>query len=486
MLTDSLLPSEQNRGNPAPRGSLAILIGAAAMTILDVSKVGVALPVIQASLGAGAAGEIALQLMMVGYTVAYAVLLLPSGRLGDIVSRKTMFIAGLSAFTLASAACGLAPSAEWLVAGRILQGAGAGLLMPQVVGLIQRLYEPARRGRPLAALAVTTAITSALGPVLAGVIMQLVPGQDSWRWLFWINVVVGVALLPLAIRWIHDVPGERRPGFDVIGALLLTVAVVLTTVPVGALGEDNGPTWMTVVTIGLGVAAGGAFVVHERRRGARSREPLLDLSLFRRAGFGSGLAIAGLMHAAGTSSALITTLFLQQAVGLTPLQTALAMITSAFAVTVSSTLTGRLPVRRAWSLIWVGATVSAGALAAIAVSMATLTGIAVVLACAALLFVNGLGTGMISAPNQSRTLNAVPEYRASIAGSAIQLMQRVGSAFGMAVAMIVYFALGNASSGGSSPGGAAALALCSAFLIATMLIAILDNRPSAHHDGPAR
>lgn len=460
----------------ASPAATAALITAAAMTILDVSKVGVALPVIQESFGAGATGEVALQLMMIGYTVAYAVFLLPSGRLGDIVSRKAIFLVGIAAFTLASLACALAPTPAWLVAGRVLQGAGAGILMPQVVGLIQRMFAPADRGRPLAALAVTTAITSALGPVLAGIVMELVPTADSWRWLFWINVVVGLAVIPLAWASVVDIRGERRPGYDYVGALLLAAGLALFVIPLGTVSEATGLSWASVASVASGAFVLVGFVLYERRRIRIAREPLLDLGLFRRPGFGSGLGIAAFMHATGTSSSLILTLYLQQAAGLSPLQTALAMILSAATLSVSSTMTGRLRVERAWSFIWVGASVSIVAIGGVAMTAGLApSGVAIPLI-VGLWALNGVGTGMISAPNQSRTLSRVPEYRASVAGSSIQLVQRVGSAIGMGAAMVVYFSLGNGTGSTGSPGAWAAFGMCTAFLLCTLVIAIVEQR----------
>lgn len=475
VLTDSLARTSSDAVGRR-RMMLAVLIAAGALTILDVSKVGVAIPVIQTSFGD--AGEVAVQLMMIGYTLAYAAFLLPSGRLGDMISRRRLFLGGLSVFVLASVVCGLAANPWWLVVGRVVQGAGAGILMPQVIGLIQRLYGVEERGRPLAALAVTTSITSALGPVLAGVIMQLAGGPDSWRWLFWVNVVVGAVLLPIAFRVVGDVRSERRRGFDGLGTGLLVAAVILTVFPLGAVSEDTGAPWWLPLPIVVGIGFGVAFVLYELRRSHGGLEPLLDLAMFRFAHFGTGLGIAGLMHASGTSSSLILTLFLQQSAGLSPLQTAITMVFTAVAVTVSASLTGRLPAARSWSLIWLGASISALTLASIAILLATVPAASMVPLCTILLFVNGIGTGMISAPNQSRTLSGVPDYRASVAGSSIQLFQRLGSAAGMAVAMIAYFGLGGGGPADVSPGASVALGLCACYLVATALLALVENRRS--------
>lgn len=469
-----------------PRSAATVaLVTAGALTILDVSKVGVALPVIQESFGDGATGQVALQLMMIGYTVAYAVLLLPSGRLGDIVSRKKVFMVGLIAFIAASALCALAPTASWLVAGRILQGAGAGVLMPQVVGLIQRLYVPADRGRPLAALAVTTAVTAAVGPVLAGLIMEAAPGDAGWRWLFWLNVIVGAALLPVAWRAVTDVSSGTRPGYDWRGALLLAVALILVIMPLGTVNSLDSISPITTISLLTGLAVGIVFVRRSRRIALAGVEPLMDLDLLRCPGFSSGLTIAGLMHACGTSSALIVTMYLQQAAGLSPLLTALTMIFSAVFVTVASTLTGRMRVQKAWSLIWVGTFVSTLAMGGVAYASGHLPTSTAVLAVAALWAINGLGTGMVSAPNQSRTLSMVPEYRASVAGSAIQLVQRVSSAVGMGLALVIYFALGNGAPGGGSPGAGAALAISTGYLAAALIMSLIERRRSIPPVAPA-
>lgn len=477
MLIDAPPAPPPQRADRPSRVVAAALITAAALTILDVSKVGVAIPVIQSSVGSGAHGETAVQLMMIGYTLAYAAALLPSGRLGDMYSRKRLFVAGLAVFVTASALCSLAPTIWWLVLGRVAQGLGAGILMPQVVGLIQRLYAPEARARPLAALAVTTSITSALGPVFAGVIMELAPGDTGWRLLFWVSVAAGAAVLPFAILVVREVPSERRKGFDGPGAVLLVLSVGLTVLPLGSVSGEDGASWWMPIPVAAGLLVGLFFVLRERALLRRGREPLLDLRLFGFTHFPTGLFIAGLMHASGTSSSLIITLYLQQAVGLTPLQTALTMILTAVAVSTSASLTARLPGRQGWERIWIGALVSTAALGTLTVLLATLPPGSMPLPVAALLFVNGIGTGMITAPNQARTLSAVPEFRASIAGSSIQLAQRLGSAVGMAFALIVYYGLGNGTAAGDpSPGGTGAFALCTLFLATTMVTALGENR----------
>lgn len=476
-MIDTTPPSSERAPRDRPWVTFSVLAATAALTILDVSKVGVALPAIQSSTGGS---ESAIQFMLVGYTIAYALLLLPAGRLGDVVDRKRVFLVGSMVFIGASVVCALAPDAAWLVAGRLLQGAGAGILMPQVLGIIQRVFPAGQRTKPLAILAAILAVTSTFGPVIAGVVMQIVGTSDSWRALFWINVAVGAVVVPLAWRYVHEPHAEKRRGFDVVGAVLLVPAVALTIFPLSTISAESGPApWMLGVTI-AGVIFGILFVRHELRLSRGTTQALVDPSLFRIRHLPSGLAIASLSYAAGTASALITTLTLQQAVGQTPLETALWMLPAAGAALAGSWVMARLPESKSYRLISVGALIGTISLLAIAVSISVASNAWLPLCICIALVGNSFGTALVGAANQARTLVDVPDFRSSVAGSLIQFSQRVGSALGMALAMILYYVLQFAVvpwSGRQTLGPTLALGLTAVFTAAAFVIAIADRDP---------
>jgi MFS family permease len=475
VITDTGAGHVVARAEDRPWLTFAALAATAALTLLDVSKVGVVLPYIQRSTQ-GSDSEI--QFMLVGYTIAYALFLLPSGRLGDVLDRKKVFLLGTFVFVAASALNALAPSAEWLVIGRLVQGAGAGVLMPQVLGIIQRTFPAGKRTKPLAILAAILTATATFGPVIAGSVMQLGGTVDSWRYLFWLDVVVGVVVVPLAARFIREPTGEKKHGFDRLGIALLTPAVVFTIFPLSTISSTTPPAlWMLATTV-VGIGFGVAFVRHELRRSRGEGEPIVDPLLFAIPHFPSGLAISGLAYASGTTGSLIVTLSLEQVAGQSALQTALWMLPAAASSVLGSWITARLPQARSYRLIAVGTTIGFVALASISLSISTIPRATLPFALAGLFLLNSFGSSLVGAPNQARTLLDVPEYRSSIAGSLIQFAQRVGSAIGLALGLIVYYVYQYAPvawSGRNTLGPTIAMGLTAVFAAISTSIAFSDR-----------
>ncbi|WP_172407859.1 MFS transporter [Microbacterium sp. AISO3] len=437
------------------RRVFAVLVAAAALTILDVSKLGIALPAIQADMGGDPA---TVQIMLVGYTLAYAATLVPAGRIGDVLPRRTVFLVGASIFVAASIACTVAPTTELLVAGRIVEGVGAGLLMPQVLGLIQRIYPAAERARPLATLAAVMTVTSLGAPVLAGVIMDAAGDALGWRLLFVVTVVAGAVVVPLAAVMIVEPPSVRRAGFDLGGATLLGLGVVLAIAPLSASSGSLPDTLWPYLITAAGFVLIFVFVLYERRVARRGREPLIDPELFGLRHFGSGVAVSGFMHAAATGGTLIVTIALQQIVGLSPLETALWMLPSAIASLTGAWIASRVGATNG-PLVAIGTATGALALAAIGFAFGFVPADELPWVVVALLSISSLGAGAAAPANQARTLQYAPEHRSSVAGSLIQFAQRSGSAIGMAAAMVVYYTFFAVPTIGGQPAAGPMLAL---------------------------
>ncbi|MCW2938915.1 MAG: transporter [Actinomycetia bacterium] len=458
-----------------PWAVFSVLAAMAAMTILDVSKVGVVLPIIQRSLGGN---QTSVQLMVVGYTMAYALFLLPSGRLGDIVSRKKVFLFGSVVFVVASVSCALAPDTSVLIVARMVQGAGAGILMPQVLGLIQHLFAPKDLARPLATLAATIALTAMIGPVIAGVVVQLAGPSLGWRLLFWINVAFGLIVLPLAWRFVREPGSERRVGFDRTGVMLLVPAIVLTVFPVSTVSASTPIAPWMVASVLAGLVCAGLLVAHQRRLARGVREPLIDPALFRIQHFPSGVGIAGLMYATGTGSTLIITLFYEEQAGQSPLRTAAWMLPSALSMILGSWLAGRTAQRMSRRLITVGAAANSAGLMTIAVAIGSIPPNAVLAVLACLLLVTSFGSSLVASSNQVRSLQGVPAHRSSVAGSMLQVSQRIGSAFGMAIALVAYYGyLDHAVPvlGRRTLGPTVAVGICAGFSLLALVVAALDR-----------
>ncbi|WP_265522072.1 MFS transporter [Oerskovia flava] len=457
---------------------LAVCLTVGFVTMLDVSIVNVAMPSIERSLDAGPAQ---LQLIVAGYTLAFGLVLVPAGRLGDAGGRRRLFVAGLVGFAVTSLGAGLAPSDEWLALARVLQGASAGLLNPQVVGLIQQLFAGAERGRAFGLFGATIGVSTALGPLLGGLIISAAGPENGWRWVFGINVPIIAVLLPFAWRYVpraHPDPSARqRPRrIDTVGLALLALATATVMLPfVTTTGVDDDPQrwwWLAVAALVLVLVA-----LWERGYQRRTGAAVLDPVVLGSPAFRRGALLAMAYFAGFTAIFLVVTLFLQNDVGYTPLQAGLVGMPFALASGLSSWLSGRWVARYGRRLVVVGLVlVLAGLVAtdlvvrAVGDDPATI-GWSVALA----QLVTGAGSGLVIAPNQTLTLARVPVARAGVAGSMLQVGQRVGAAIGISAALSVYYA-GKAAGAGGAASTSSALLVTIALVGVALVVALVDLR----------
>ncbi|WP_433058930.1 MFS transporter [Dactylosporangium sp. CS-033363] len=414
---------------------MSVVLVAGFMTLLDVSIVNVALPSIKASLGLSS-GE--LQWVLSGYALTFGLLLVPAGRFGDARGRRTAFIAGLAVFTLASAAAGLATSAAWLVIARLIQGAAAGVVNPQVSGLIQQLFEPSERGRPFGLLGATIGISTAIGPLLGGLLIQIFGASDGWRWIFYINLPIGIVAIVLGARWIPGKPREERARetLDPVGVALLGIGVVLLLLPLVQEREWKGPAKWLLVVAAAAVLAG--FVAWERRF-ARRGTGVIDLSLFSVRSYGLG-ALVGLFYFGGFTAIFFTfTLLLQSGLHYSALEAGLAITPFAVGSAAASAVGGRTVNRFGRPLVVIGLVLVALGLAGTELALHLVPGHGAGFATAMPLLVAGVGSGLVISPNQTLTLAEVPVRRAGSAGAVLQTGQRIGTAVGIAAVGAVFF-----------------------------------------------
>ncbi|GAA1852039.1 MFS transporter [Asanoa iriomotensis] len=416
--------------------AMTVALIAAFMTLLDVSIVNVALPSIQKDLDLSSGG---LQWVLSGYALAFGLVLVPAGRFGDAHGRRRLFVLGLAGFTLASAAAGIAQSELWLVAARLVQGVSAGVVNPQVSGLVQQMFKPAERGRPFGALGATIGVSTALGPLLGGAIIAIAGAEHGWRWIFYINVPVGVVAIVLGTRWIPGHPGERQPrrGVDPLGVALLGAGVTLVLLPLVQEREWHGPiTWILIVA-GLAVLA--LFVVWERHQTRRGGSPLVDLGLFRRRSYALGSLLALAYFAGFTTTFFIFTLFLQNGLRYSPLEAGLSVTPFAVGSASGALLGGRIVNRYGRALVVTGLCMVMGGLALVIVALHYVEGRGAGFATALPLLCAGVGSGLVISPNQNLTLSEVPVSEAGSAGGVLQTGQRIGSAIGIAAIGAVFF-----------------------------------------------
>ncbi len=461
---------------PDPRRwrALWVCMAIGFITMLDVSIVNVALPSIERGLHAGA-GQ--LQLIVAGYTLAFGLALVPAGRLGDARGRRALFVVGFVAFGLTSLGAGLAPSDSVLAIMRLLQGASAGLLNPQVIGTIQQMFRGFERGRAFGTFGATIGVSTAVGPLLGGLIIQLAGAQTGWRWVFFVNVPVIAVVLPLALRWLPRArpASGHRPVLDVVGLALVAGTVTAAMVPfVTTTGSGDDPRrWWWLA----GAAALGAVTVAwERAYQRRTASAVLDPNVLREPSFRNG-ALLGMAYFAGfTSVFLVVTLYLQQVAGFSALQAGLVATPFAIGSGVAAHRSGRLVAAHGRTLVVVGLVlVLLGiALTDVAVRLVGPPGVGWVMA--APLLLAGVGSGLVISPNQTLTLSRVPVARAGVAGSMLQVGQRIGTALGVAVALSTYYA--SLASGTPGRGAAGRALLVTLALVAVALVVGFVDRAS--------
>jgi EmrB/QacA subfamily drug resistance transporter len=465
-----------DQGRPAPGRwhALTVSLIAAFMTLLDVSIVNVALPSIERDLGASAA---AVQWVVSGYALAFGLALVPAGRLGDTLGRRRMFLFALSAFVATSALSGAAPTIGLLVAARLLQGVAGGMLLPQNSGLIQELFAGAERGRAFGFLGAMVGLATAAGPVLGGLILAAFAGPDGWRWVFYVNLPIGLVALVLAARLL---PAAARAGWrsvhlDLVGSLLLGGGVLSLLLPVVEATGGGGLDRLWPL-FGLAVALLAGFGWWEARTAGRGGQPLLDPQLARVSGYVPGLAI-GLVYFIGfTGIWLVMALFLQDGLGYTPLRSGLAVTPFALGVAVSAVVAGRLVARVGRWLTVSGLATTVVGLTATALVLRQVGGDRAAWAAAGPLLLAGLGGGMVTSPNVTLTLQAVPVRMAGAAGGALQTAQRVGAAIGTAVLVSVFYRVLTGSGHDWPEAVADALWCACGLMLLALLLAVAEAR----------
>jgi EmrB/QacA subfamily drug resistance transporter len=456
----------RDSADPRRWRALTVSMAGAFMVLLDVSIVNVALPSIESEFGVSAG---TVQWVVSGYALAFGLALVPAGRLGDTIGRRRMFLIALSAFVVASALTGAAQTTGWLLAARLLQGVAGGMLIPQNVGLIQDMFRGAERARAFGILGSVVGLSTATGPVVGGAILNLAGSQDGWRWVFYVNVPVGLVALVLAARLgpATGTTGARGIHLDLVGSLLLGAGVLGVLLPVVS-NESGGPGWLWWLFVPAALLLAG-FARWEVRTAARGRAPLLDPQLARTAGFPTGSAIALVYFTGFTGIWVVLALFFQDGLGYSPLRSGLAVTPFALGSAVSAVFAGRAVPRFGRWLNVAGLVATAGGMIATALVLRSVTGDAAAWAAAGPLLVAGLGGGMVIAPNTTLTLESVPTRMAGAAGGALQTAQRIGAAIGTAVLATVYYRT-LTDSGGHYGAAVSDALLCAAGL---MLIALV-------------
>ncbi|MFD7389174.1 MFS transporter [Streptomyces sp. NPDC059852] len=427
---------------PDPRRwrALWVTLVAGFMSLLDVTIVAVALPTVQRDLGASPAQ---VQWVVSGYTLTFALALVTAGRLGDALDRRRIFLTALCGFVLFSAACGAAPDITLLVVARLAQGLAAGFMAPQNSALIQQMFRGAERGRAFGYFGATVGISSASGPLIGGTILALADGPQGWRWIFYVNVPIGILAVLLGRRLLPRTRRSGRGHVDLPGVLLLGLGVLALMYPlVQAEAGGLGRLWWLFL---VGAAILVVFVRWQYRLVARGTRPLLDPRLFTTVrGYAVGAGVGTLYFIGFSGVWLVFALFYQDGRHFSPLESGLAVTPFALGSAGAAVIAGRLVDRfgRLLTVCGLAGVICGLGGAALLLRFAPLD-IAPWLA-APVLFLGGIAGGFVVSPNITMTLRDVPVHMAGAAGGALQTGQRLGAAVGTAALPgLFYMVLGD-------------------------------------------
>ncbi len=456
---------------------LGVLMVALFMSLIDVSIVNVALPSIQLGLDAS---QSQLQWVLSGYALAFGVGLVAAGRAGDIYGRGALFITGVAIFTASSIACGLAQDANLLNVARAFQGIGSGLLNPQAVGMIQQHFRGEERGRAFGFFGAAVGVSVAIGPVLGGLLIKLAGMEHGWRWVFFVNLPVGIAAIALAARFFpkplfdkQPVHGARAPSvirdLDPGGAVLLGLAVFAMLLP---FVETGAGVWMWV-SLPVGLALLALWLWWERRQKRRDRNPMVDLDIFHVASFANGTLLVSLYFVGITSVWVLLALYMQDGLGHTALAAGLIGLPSAILSGLAALWSGRHVHRLGRGLVVGGLYVAlVGLGTSILVVWLRSLGMASEWWLLLTLSFIGVAQGMVISPNQTLTLADVPLSYAGSSGGIMQTGQRIGTSVGIAVITALAFKV--LSSNGWSWAFISGFAAIMVVVVLTLFVAYRD------------
>ena len=470
-----------------PRGAwkaLIVLLIGMFMALLDTTIVNVALPSIRTTLNAS---EATLSWIISGYALAFGLALIPAGRVGDRVGHKWVFFSGLALFTVASFFCGLAQSDLQLIIWRVIQGLAGGVFVPAVTAMIQLMFPGRVRGKAFAIMGAVIGVSTAIGPILGGLIIEAFGVTDGWRLVFWVNLPIGVIALVAAALML---PGGReksvKSGTDLRGLALLSAGLIALLVPLIE-GENQGwPPW-TYVTLVVAVLLLLAFAFWELRVARQNGSPLVPPHLFSHPSFSGGVILALVYFAAFTSIFFTISLLWQAGLGHTALESGLVSVPFAIGSIIGAALSARLSLLLGRTVLIIGTgLVTIGLIWVWLVLVLTPASDLTNWELLTPLLLAGLGNGLFIAPNVQFIVATVDRTEAGAASGVISVMQRIGSAIGIAIIGSVLF--GSIAVTGTTPAAIAdaftsasanALAVSAAFsVVAFLLVFMLPKRVS--------
>ncbi|WP_027555436.1 MFS transporter [Bradyrhizobium sp. Cp5.3] len=473
-LTTSVTHANQSR----PWLTLSVVLVGPFMTVMDMMIVNVAIPDIRRQLGASFGQA---ELVIAGYGLAYAVMLITGGRLGDLCGRRRMFILGLAGFTVASALCGLSPTATTLILARLLQGLTAAVLFPQALALIHMTFaESAIRTKAFAALGIVLGLAAVTGQVLGGMLVSIDLWGLGWRTIFLVNIPIGWLAIRAALRLIPMDTVSAGQRLDVTGVALSAIGLGLLLYPLVEGREAGWPVW-SVAMLCAAVPVLAGFAWHQYGKSSRDESPLLQMGLFGNRSFTIGVVLVLVYYSTHSSFFLAYAFLVQVGLGRSPLAAGIILSAVPVAFMIGSTIAGRAAVEHRWNVLAVGSTIKAignGAAAGTAFFGAPMQAEALI---PSLLLV-GFGQGLLVTPLFNTIPGGIPHRDIGSASGMLSTTQQVGGAFGVALVGSLFAAvLVHARGGGAAEveayGSAFAAASAYAALMGLVMLVLLFALP---------
>jgi MFS family permease len=454
------------------RAFIVCAVGAS-LPVMDVTKVYVVAPAISDAFGSN---PIVAQLAVGSFLLAFGLALIPAGRFGDLSSRRTTFLVGLLLFTSSSAAVGLATSAEFLIVARIVQGLSAGIVSPQVIGMIQQLFDGDSRARAFGTLGAIFGLASSIAPALGGLMVGLGGDGFGWRLAFLFTVPIGLAVFVIswwAIPHHTEVAAFVR-DFDPVGTALLAVSTVALLVPFVFTGRDGGDP-LRWLGLPLAAVSAVAFVVWERRYSRRGGIPLIDLALFTGVSYRLGTLVQIGFNIAMPALLLLVSLQVQSGWGYSAFVAGLVAIPPSVAYAVAAYFASRRGIDRVRRTVVLGLTAFLSAALLMGLVGLFVPVPAVLWVMAVVYGLTGAAGGYVIPPNQASSMSDVPPAQGGLAGSIQQVGQRFGIAVGTSVVSSVYIQV-SASSGSSLTAFGTCIGMSAVIVMVTLAIAVVDVR----------
>ncbi|MFJ6137195.1 MFS transporter [Kitasatospora sp. NPDC092286] len=462
-------PISAERFDAAGRRVLLVCVAGGFTTLLDQSVLNTSIPALRESLHAQPAH---LQWIVAGYSLAFGLALVPGGRLGDVKGRKWFFVTGLALFSAVSLLSATATDPTVLVAARLLQGAGAGLVNSQMIGTLQDVFSGQLRARALGMYAVTGGLAFALGPPIGGAVLAAVGPGFGWRLTFLLNVPFGLATVALAARYLpRPRPSSRNADLDLVG-LLLVAALTLTLM----LPFVQPPGWAGWLAFAAGACLLlGALAWWQRRYARAGGHPLIHPALLRSAPYALGTAVAMAQFGSSIAAGLVLTMFLQDGLGLSPMGAALVSLPSAVAMGFASALAWRVVRRFGRRTVTVGMTGSALVMLGSGLVAHWAPAALLPWLLAVLQLFGGTAVGLMGATNQAYVLRHAPAEAAGVSGAILQMTQRIAAAVCVSALSGVYLRA-TAGGGGHRSAYLYASAVCAAVAGLAVLASVCASR----------